>query len=77
MTDTLTNGDAWSNEAMEAFEIMPVGSLADYFFNMVDLDPELELRQTKQLKQVIAKRGISTKELSEAWSKLGAENTEA
>ena len=40
MTDSLTVGDEWPQEALEAFATMPIGSLADYFFTMLDIVPE-------------------------------------
>ena len=67
-----SNG-AWSKECLESFAIMPVGSLADYYFSEIDMDPR-SLR-TQQLAEVVESRGLSYKDLNEAWAKLQMEQS--
>ena len=47
----------------------PVAMLADWFYSYIDIDPDVRLRKTRQLKQIIRKRGLSLPELGEAWEK--------
>ena len=58
-----------SGELLEFMEA-PIGVLADWYYNYIDIDPSRRLRKTRQLWQIIRKRKLTTADLGEAWEKL-------
>jgi hypothetical protein len=58
-----------SSELLELMEL-PVGSLADVYYNYLDSDPNRRCRKTRQVWQIICKRKLTTADLGEAWEKL-------
>jgi hypothetical protein len=58
-----------SGELLQLME-MPVGMLADWYYNHIDIDPNRRCRKTQQLWQIIRKRKLTTADIGEAWEKL-------
>lgn len=63
------NPEFTSGELLELMEL-PVGALADTYYNYIDTDPNRRCRKTQQIWQIIRKRKLTTADLGEAWEKL-------
>ena len=64
------NDPQFSSGELLEFMHVPVGVLADWYYNYVDIDPSRRLRKTRQIWQIIRKRKLTTADLGEAWEKL-------
>ena len=68
--------DEWLPEYLEAFEAMPVGSLADHYYAEIEVAPDGDTNRLKLLDKIIQRRGISEAELYAAWTRLADEQAE-
>lgn len=60
----------YTAEELEAFDVMPAGSLADHYYALIDIVPSGRCRRARQLRAVIRRRGLTAEELSAAWDAL-------